>query len=506
MANLKLIVANHCYIFLLFIITFISNYPSNVVANIDVKKSIVYGPGLIADAALPARYFLIQARDKPGRNISYDISEDSFDISIGPPNERGRIWVQKYKYSRGRVLVRYRMFQSYRDIQIQILYKGKHVANSPYWLKGGVYHEECHCPMQDTQKWLQAMNCNLNQSQIERDLAKFQKVNLKSLRQEGLDRFGKHHAICHYSVISNKVYRNCYGEHVGFKMFMDAILLSLARKVKLPDLEFISNLGDWPLENQQNNLIPIFSWCGSETTSDIVMPTYDLTQSTLEMMGRVSVDVLAVQGSTGPKWKDKIEKGFWRGRDSRQERLNLVIMGRNNTDLMDTALTNFFFFKHDEALYGPIQKHISLFDFFKYKYQITLDGTVAAYRVPYILAGDSLVLKQDSEYYEHFYKDLKAWTHYVPIKRDLSDLIEKIKWAKNNDKQAKTIAQNAQQFVLDNLLPDPIFCYHWQLFNEYSKRLTSKPRRRKGMERVKEEDKSRSDCNCERKNKVRDEL
>ena len=75
--------------------------------------------------------------------------------------------------------------------------------------------------------------------------------------------------------------------------------------------------------------------------------------------------MLAVQGSTGPKWKNKIEKGFWRGRDSRQERLDLVIMGRNNTDLMDTALTNFFFFKYDEALYGPKQKHISLFDFFK---------------------------------------------------------------------------------------------------------------------------------------------
>lgn len=51
-------------------------------------------------------------------------------------------------------------------------------------------------------------------------------------------------------------------------------------------MELISNLGDWPLESKQDNLIPIFSWCGSEATKDIVMPTYDLTQSTLEMMGR----------------------------------------------------------------------------------------------------------------------------------------------------------------------------------------------------------------------------
>ena len=28
-----------------------------------------------------------------------------------------------------------------------------------------------------------------------------------------------------------QIYRRTYGEHVGFKMFMDAILLSMARKV-----------------------------------------------------------------------------------------------------------------------------------------------------------------------------------------------------------------------------------------------------------------------------------
>lgn len=56
----------------------------------------------------------------------------------------------------------------------------------------------------------------------------------------------------------------------------------------LPDLELIANLGDWPLEQRlpSENPIPIFSWCGSKSTRDIVMPTYDITEATLEMMGR----------------------------------------------------------------------------------------------------------------------------------------------------------------------------------------------------------------------------
>ena len=75
--------------------------------------------------------------------------------------------------------------------------------------------------------------------------------------------------------------------------------------------------------------------------------------------------MLSVQSNTGPSWKDKTNKAFWRGRDSRQERLDLVVMGRKKPDMFDTALTNFFFFPYDEKKYGPKMKHISFFDFFK---------------------------------------------------------------------------------------------------------------------------------------------
>ncbi|RXG70620.1 KDEL motif-containing protein 1 [Armadillidium vulgare] len=94
-------------------------------------------------------------------------------------------------------------------------------------------------------------------------------------------------------------------KHVGFSMFMDNILHSLARKMILPDFEFIVNLGDWPLsENKVKPIIPIFSWCGSDDTADILMPTYDLTESTLEMMGRVTIDVFSIQSNN----KDSLER------------------------------------------------------------------------------------------------------------------------------------------------------------------------------------------------------
>lgn len=101
---------------------------------------------------------------------------------------------------------------------------------------------------------------------------------------------------------------------------------------------------------------------------------------------------------------------------------------------------------------------------FQYKYQINIDGTVAAYRLPYLLAGGGMVLKQASPYYEHFYSQIQAWKHFVPVKRDLSDLVEKIQWALDNDEQAQEIAKNAQRFANEELLPQHIICYHAVLF------------------------------------------
>ncbi|XP_033864473.3 protein O-glucosyltransferase 2-like [Acipenser ruthenus] len=471
-------------------------------------KSLVWGSGLEPNIVLPARYFFIQAVDNSGQNFTSSPGESTFQVKIVAPGEEfSRIWVQVLDRKDGSFVVRYRMYASYPNLQIDVQLQDKHVAKSPYTLTGPVYHENCECPEDDSAKWLERMHCPQSISQILRDLAFFQTIDPDKIVKEITKRFGQRQSLCHYTIKDNQVYIKTHGEHVGFRIFMDAILLSLTRKVKLPDVEFFVNLGDWPLEKRKptEKLHPILSWCGSNETRDIVMPTYDLTESVLETMGRVSLDMISVQANTGPVWEDKNSTAFWRGRDSRRERLELVKLARKHPDLIDAAFTNFFFFKHNESLYGPLVKHVSFFDFFKYKYQINIDGTVAAYRLPYLLAGDSVVLKQDSVYYEHFYNDLKPWEHYVPFKRDLSDLLEKIQWVKNHDVEAKKIAKAGQEFARNSLMGDTIFCYYVKLFQEYANLQVGEPKIREGMELVEQPKDDLFPCTCHRK-KVKDEL
>ena len=79
---------------------------------------------------------------------------------------------------------------------------------------------------------------------------------------------------------------------------------------------------------------------------------------------RVSLDMLSVQAETGPPWENKTEQAFWRGRDSRQERLDLVRMSQRHPDVIDARLTHMFFFKHSDDL-GEIVKRVPFFDFFQ---------------------------------------------------------------------------------------------------------------------------------------------
>lgn len=148
--------------------------------------------------------------------------------------------------------------------------------------------DQCDCPKENIQTWLEEYGCPTTYQQINNDLALFSNIDMKKAVKQIVQKYHQPEStsFCHYIVKNNEIYRDCYGKHVGFNMFSDNILLSLTRKVKLPDVELVTNLGDWPLVKKSSEPLPVFSWCGSNDTIDIVMPTYDLTESTLENMGR----------------------------------------------------------------------------------------------------------------------------------------------------------------------------------------------------------------------------
>ena len=93
-------------------------------------------------------------------------------------------------------------------------------------------------------------------------------------------KFEKAVALCRYRIFEeNKISKYCYGKYTGFSMFVENMFSSLSRKMKLPEMEFFHNLGDWPLEFDKEDPAPVVSWCGSDKSLDIILPTYEMTDS-----------------------------------------------------------------------------------------------------------------------------------------------------------------------------------------------------------------------------------
>ena len=86
-------------------------------------------------------------------------------------------------------------------------------------------------------------------------------------------------------------------------------------------------------------------------------------------------------GRSPATWDDKIEKGFWRGRDSRQERLDLVVMSRKHPAIVDAKMTRMFFFKHDQEKYGDLVDSIPFFDFFKVSRFLQMNMNIFKYMI-----------------------------------------------------------------------------------------------------------------------------
>jgi Glycosyl transferase family 90 len=405
-----------------------------------------------------------------------------------------RFKLEKIYTGDGLFILRIKNYETCRNIELVVKYKSKNLKGSPICVKN-LHPESCYCPV-SYENFMSSMQCDRENEQIKQDLKQFASINFTQIRRKVRDQYenSKSSSLCNYVIKNNKIYRKCYGEYVGFKMFVDGFLNSLRNKVILPDIEFLFNLGDWPLvRKNSNNLMPIFSWCGSRDTFDIVLPTYDISESTINMMHRVVLDIMSVQRENYV-WSEKIERAFFRGRDSRRERLELVTLAKNHPHLVNASITNFFFFQDEISKYGPRTEHISFFDFFRYKYQINIDGTVSSYRFPYLLAGNSVVLKQNSPYYEHFYHKINPYQHYIPYERDPTiDLVERIQWLKDHELEAKMISFNARQFVRDNLMPRNIYCYYALLFEKFSKLIVSEIKVHADMETV--EDKSIK-CEC----------
>jgi len=99
-----------------------------------------------------------------------------------------------------------------------------------------------------------------------------------------------------------------------------------------------------------------------------------------------------------------------------------------------------------------------------YKYILNIDGHVSACRLSSEFAMNSVILIVESDYKLWFSHLLIPNFHYIPISRNLDNLITQIEWCKTHDKECKKIAKNGRNFYDKYLTKEAMFDYMQNLF------------------------------------------
>ena len=289
------------------------------------------------------------------------------------------------------------------------------------------------------------------------------------------------------------------------------MLEELCKNRELCDIEFFINRRDFPLltkgayepyfhlwdsfekpliSHNYEKYIPILSMSSRREFADILTPTY-------EDWIRVSPGKHFLNSSKNNyedfekiEWFDKKPIAVFRGGSTgcgvtieTNPRIKLCYMSLkgeidelDGLPFLDAGITNWNvrprkifgekFLKTIDEIPFETKPKLSYSEQAEFKYIIHVEGHVSAHRLSYELSMNSVILMVESDWESWFLKMLKPYVHYVPIKRDLSNIYEIVRWCKNNDDICKTIAQNARDFYDKFLNKESIFDYMQKLFSD----------------------------------------
>jgi hypothetical protein len=138
--------------------------------------------------------------------------------------------------------------------------------------------------------------------------------------------------------------------------------------------------------------------------------------------------------------------------------------------------------KYKEVLPSYIQDRLGhykeLCEDVDHKYIITIDGwTSPWFRGPMLLKSNSVPIVVMSKASPLYFDAWEPYVHYVPVKHDLSDLIEQITWLQENDEIAFEIAQNGNDlyeklYTYENMQNDTL-----KVFTKYGSLMKYSPKR-----------------------------
>jgi hypothetical protein len=279
--------------------------------------------------------------------------------------------------------------------------------------------------------------------------------------------------IIRYRILNNELYRYFQtDEAISLEdTSTELAIKTLLQWISLPDIDFILSFYDGIRPNHT-----FFHTSSKELQAPLLISAkikdtpYAVLIPDFRSIGHWWISDIKHVKSKAPSfpWDKKKEFAIWRGTFNREERLKLCRLSILYPDYLD-AKFNLPIGDPELEKEGLMGKTVSWEDFLECKYLPYIDGYMtAAPALQWRLLSNSVTFKPETNEIQWFYRALRPYVHYIPVKRDLSDLIDQLDWAKLHDPECKQIADESTDFALKNLMYEDVLLYLHAVLSRYA--------------------------------------
>jgi len=243
-----------------------------------------------------------------------------------------------------------------------------------------------------------------------------------------------------------------------------AVWLLLTAGAELPNMTFWADDQEMPLERRGSagpRLVLRCSRLLSARPGTLLLPLWEQ----LLDWNRRNADEVAARRQAFLPYAQLEPRLYWRGstmqhwrhpeESARQPRFILVRMSAEYPELIDARFTRFMPWVDEETRSSLLQAGLvaewedGYESALRSRYLIDVEGVTMSKRLHWLLLAPGVVFRQVSMAEDWMARSLQPWVHYIPVREDLGDLIDRLRWAEAHADECARISQAATHLALE---------------------------------------------------------
>ncbi len=272
-------------------------------------------------------------------------------------------------------------------------------------------------------------------------------INLYHNPRFAVGLLARHELLCRYRQgVLNVTYRMA---HLSRHTDTVTLLAEAIGRLGVRDLpRFFVHIGDRPiLKYRYRRAFTRFGTSTGPRSSDVPAPDFIFVRWPEAQFEDFDAEAatLAAAGAAPALY----DKALWIGRPLNPYRETLMAIGKANPTLIDAVDATA---EYDWRTHSYAGRFVTLAEqIHSHRYMIDVEGNGFSGRLKLFLHSGRVVLLQQHPWHEWFFPLMEPYRHFVPVKRDLSDLVDRIEWLKANPQREREIADEAQRFARTHL-------------------------------------------------------